>query len=452
MTTRQKSDQEHYRGFVLAFEPKRTEKVAWQLESIGHASESFSAMDWAFEPREVVFLVLDADGLALSGAALMERMYGSGGTGKLMMRLRDPVLFDEPIAPESLGDGIALSENVSTAEQLKRIRIALWRSLVAAVKRLRPKSAGPLDELFAKRLEDQRLFGASVRIDRLVEERDAVGLALDIANLDRRETLRGLSLRRVDEAGSVLDLLDAEPVHEQDLIRHDQGVFEEHLNESMRNGEFYGAGGRAVRVYVYDKKAIETVLGIDLLIYQEVYRSFLLLQYKAMERNVGPPAATWSYLMDGQGHKQIDAMDVAEAAIQRQPRDEGDIWDWRLHQSPFYFKFCERTRPRSRDESLVSGITLGLRHLKHFLTQRLPEGEIERRIGYHNCPRYLNNTQFVQLAREGWIGCGRQGFGLISQVLKANEQGGRRAMLALIAGASEGAPATDARKRGWRQK
>jgi hypothetical protein len=149
---------------------------------------------------------------------------------------------------------------------------------------------------------------------------------------------------------------------------------------------------------------------------------------------VGPErGGTWSYDVDGQTYTQLDAMAAVKTAIQHQPAQEGGIWNWRLHESPFYFKYCEKTRPQARDESLVQGIILDADHLRHFL--QMPESKNRgqgRRVGYDNCPRYLNNSQFVELARYGWIGCDRKGYALITELVSENKRGGKRAMLAVL--------------------
>ena len=59
-----------------------------------------------------------------------------------------------------------------------------------------------------------------------------------------------------------------------------------------------------------------------------------------------------------------------------------------------------------------------------------PKGGLS--VGYHNCPRYFNNTEFIQLARLGWIGAGTQSINFLTHVLEANARGGRAAMLAVI--------------------
>jgi hypothetical protein len=115
------------------------------------------------------------------------------------------------------------------------------------------------------------------------------------------------------------------------------------------------------------------------------------------------------------------------------PPSPATLWSYRLHDGPFYFKFCEQFRPDARDDSLIKGITMSEPHLREFLT--LPEAKGASgglSIGYENCPRYLSNTEFIQLAKVGWIGAGPQSISLLKQVLHANREGGRSAMFAVI--------------------
>jgi hypothetical protein len=94
----------------------------------------------------------------------------------------------------------------------------------------------------------------------------------------------------------------------------------------------------------------------------------------------------WMYRVDKQIQKQIRTMGKAELAIAAQEGSPPSMTDWRLHSNPFYFKFCETTRPEARDDSLIRGITLSIEHLREFLL--LPESRGERDaqiIGYRNC-------------------------------------------------------------------
>lgn len=47
---------------------------------------------------------------------------------------------------------------------------------------------------------------------------------------------------------------------------------------------------------------------------------------------------------------------------------------------------------------------------------------------------YLNNSQFLELARDGWIGCDSSGLAVISEVIAAGQKGGKIAMYAVIKG------------------
>lgn len=437
MARKNKADKPPYSGYFLTFEPGRTSKIAESLYYPGEASKSFSAMDWTFERREIALLSLTPGEVTIDAVVLMERMHGSGGTGKLKLRMWSPIMIEQPIKAEEIEDVFPAKARLCTAETFRRIPHVEWPTLLDAIKRQRPDLTGRLDLLVEMREQQSRLSGNDSRILRLTEQRDALGLTLDIASLDRKTILREAHLSRVGTASSVLDLLDGETLQEQDLVRIDQQAFRGLLAaDDTRSSRFTGPGGREVRVHVYDKKPLETVLGIDLLIFLADYESYLLLQYKSMEPKSDGEGKTWSYLVDRQLMDQIGAMDRATAAIATQPVPGADAMKhWRLTDEAFYFKFCETTRPDARDDALVAGITMGHSYLKRFLA--LPEARGKHgghRVGYNNCPRYLNNSQFVDLAREGWIGCDQRGYAFISEVIKAGAEGGRSAMLAVIEG------------------
>lgn len=297
MARKRQADKPPYSGYFLTFEPGRTSKFAESLHYPGEASESFSAMDWTFERREIALLSLTPGEASIDAVVLMERMHGSGGTGKLKLRMWSPIMIEQPIKPEEIADVFPATARLCTAETFRRIPHEEWPNLLDAIKRQRPDLAVRLDLLVEMREQQSRLSGNDTRILRLTEQRDALGLTLDIASLDRRSILREANLSRIESASSVLDLLDREALQEQDLVRIDQRAFRGLLAAGdTRSSSFTGPGGREVRVHVYDKKPLETVLGIDLLIFLADYESYLLLQYKSMDPksdDEARPGRTW---------------------------------------------------------------------------------------------------------------------------------------------------------------
>lgn len=435
-----------YGGFVLTFEPERTEWLARHLSRRLQLTESFSAEDWDLEPRELVFLVLEERPYTIAAFGLMEYMYGSGGFRKTKMRMTQMHIFDDPISEREF-QRKGFGELICTPERMDRLTPERWVSLLADVKNVRPQDVDAIEGIAAQRVIERRILGDSRRVERLNEQRDALGLALDIADVDRLPILQSMETRKIGEAKSILDLLDHLPIHERSMVEHDARVFEALLGEApTRSMTFANKSGRSVRVLVVDKTDLETALGIDLIVYQLRYENFLLLQYKRMDKVEGG----WSYPVPATSdvHRQLGQMRTFMAtANAQQGGSPPTLWSYRLNDDPFYFKFCEQFRADARDSSLVPGITMSACHLDEFLA--LPEACGERggvSVGYDNCPRYLTNTDFTQLARSGWIGAGRHSVALMKQVLEANAKSGRTAMLTVIDAPKD----TSAAGRDWK--
>lgn len=418
-----------YSGYILTFEPERTQWFAQRLYEGCEFSESFSALDWTFQARELVFLVLNKQPISISAITLMERMHGSGGSGKLKMRMSKTVVFDALLDVNKLSlEGI--EDMICTPERLKRVGQDSWNAIINKVKQLQPSKADAVDALITLRTLDRRLLGDSTKVARLNEQRDALGISLEIAQLDRPSIIGNLHIERINEAQSILDLLDVVTVQERSLVEHDRRIFEMLLgDQSYHNAYFSGDPKRSVRAYVVDKDPLETVLGVDLIIYNACFDNYLLLQYKGMDKD----KLGWSCTVDTQMQFQLERMSAFRSKSNTMSPTLPTLWTYRLNDDPFYFKFCERVRPSAREESLIRGITMSEMHVREFLA--LPEAKGIKgglSIGYHNCPRYLNNTDFIQLASIGWIGAGKQATSLMRQVLEANIQGGRSAMLTVI--------------------
>jgi hypothetical protein len=425
-----------YSGFVLTFEPERTQWLKDQLQAGAELKESFSSLDWTFERRELVLLVLNADPLSISAITLMERMHGSGGSGKLKMRMSEMVVFDKPVTESELRI-TDLRSIVCTPETLNRTEPSTWEALIVGLRQVRPFYADSIDLLISSREAERRILGQSNRVARLNEQRDGLGLTLDIAQIDRTSVMKAMKVDKIETAKSILDLLDTIPIQERSLLEHDARIFQLLLGQKTSHSAMFSDGSdrsvRSVRVHVVDKTDLETVLGIDLIIYSTCHENFLLLQYKRMDKGI----SGWAYQISPTSnlYLQLNSMAAFRAATTSVSASLSSptLWSYRLNDEPFYFKFCEQLRPDARDNSLIPGITLSEPHLREFLT--LPEAAGPKgglAVGYHNCPRYFNNTEFIQLARVGWIGAGKQSVALLKKVLDANQEGGRAAMLAVI--------------------
>lgn len=416
-----------YSGFILTFEPERTKWIAEHIE-IHDITESFSSRDNKFEPKELVFLVLDHEPPSFSAIAIMQRVRGSGGSAKIKMRFSNSIIFNKDIILlEELG---CSNSDLRSPESIQRVSQSKWLLMVENIKKTCPDQASEIQALIESRTQVNTVNFDTPKGQNINEQRDGLGLALEISDIGKREVLSGIRLDYYDNAKSVLDIFDSIEPYERDLVERDAVLFRKILGiDPASVGKFTDGIDRSVRVMVTDKTSIEETLGVDLIIYSSCYNSYLLLQYKRMEKI----KSSWLYRISPSSniHDQLQIMDgFHRVAGTSSPTKK---WDYRLNSNPFYFKFCERKIDLSKEDSLIRGITMNEEQFRcHFSSLATTESPKSGTIGYDNCSRYLSNTDFIQLAKGGWIGANDKSSEIIAQILKQNMQRNRSAMLAII--------------------
>lgn len=431
-----KRENQPYRGFIVEFEPERSSRVTEWLSAGYKVSDSFSSDDWSLGRKEV-FLILGPeptkDEKALIGAVFVERTRGTGGLRKPKYRFTRPVLFDKAIESEELVNAkLDVTHSISGPNGGIRLTLKLWNSLLAFLRIARPAQAQALDALVALVEKEVQIIGGTNKLDRLAEQRDAVGLVLGMAGLDRAEIFKSVDAAKAEGADDFLDLLTTYRQQERSLIDHDERWLQVLLKDAAEGLTFSTPGTTAkVKVRITDKEPLETALGVDLLIYHSLYNSLIFLQYKAMEKD---GVDGWFYTPDSQLRIQLASMAAARTTMKRRINVPATLASQRLNDEPFYFKLCERRKPDSGDASLVAGMSMSSPHFEGFLTfpeaKGGPSGGI--RVGYKNCHRYFNNTEFVSLAKGGWIGTSAQGSDFMKKVVTASFEGKRALVYALI--------------------
>lgn len=430
-----KVDKQPYSGFIAEFEPERSTTMVEHLNIGYDVSDSFSKDDWALGRKEIFFIASAASEeapQALVGAVFVERMHGTGGTRKPKYKLTYPVLFQPSVAFDEIEQHIELGDILSSPRGGVRVLHQTWLSLLNLVRKIRPAQAKQLEALLKLIDQDTQLLGGTNRLDRLAEQRDAFGIVFDMAGLDRAGIFKGIDAKKIDAANSFADLLASHRKQERSLIEHDAQWLELLLARDIKEIAFSSdKTASKVTILVADKEPLETALGVDLLIYQSLYNSLIFIQYKAMEKSTNDG---WFYTPDNQLRVQLKAMINARTAMPTKDKVTQNMAAIRLNDDPFYFKLCERRTPKAAEASLVAGMSMNAIHLEEFLSfpqaQGGPLGGI--RVGYKNCYRYFNNTEFLKLAKGGWIGTSASGSDFMMQVVRASLENKRALVYALI--------------------
>lgn len=159
--------------------------------------------------------------------------------------------------------------------------------------------------------------------------------------------------------------------------------------------------GRLITINA-NKTATESCTGVDMIYYNTIFDSFVMVQYKCMhDESDGQPC----YRPGGNKksyEREMASMDRINASLNGVCEDLGDF---RLSACPFYFKLCESKSPGPMGYELSKGMYIPLELFKAFMEDPITTGpQGGKYIGWSNCYRKFNNSEFAGLVRSGWIG------------------------------------------------
>ena len=244
---------------------------------------------------------------------------------------------------------------------------------------------------------------------RLREERDTVGIAMDLAGISRRG--RPLSdpsdVIRVGEPFGALRLRSSSIVNEDDLIAYDLSRFDVYSTVRPLSPAAYIVEDQGIRLTVINvnRKELERVHGVDLVYYDEITDQATAVQYKRLkyELIVGRQGESkWVFRRNEELERQLQLMDYPSRP------SPVCLGDWRISPCPTYFKFIKDNIFDPDDAGLLKGMYVP----SDYLALGIKDGSFNTgvkggfEITYTNT-RYLSRSVFVELVRKGWIGTSR---------------------------------------------
>ncbi|WJZ68414.1 hypothetical protein [Kocuria rosea] len=278
------------------------------------------------------------------------------------------------------------------------------------------------------------------RLQEMQEARDAIGLALDIADLPGLDkSVFSRSTRDVvpeDVIASVVKnahLAD----NEEDLIPEDLRRFDKDTQTNLVTGHVAQFRGRDYELTVFNvnKKPFEVALGVDLIYWDTINNIFTLVQYKRLDpvqENGG--VKDWVYKNEAEIRRQLELMITPSSAV-------NSAADWRMT-SPYWFKFVRRDAARFQDTKLLKGIYVPADYLRLALDDGSlrtgPQGGF--RVSYNNVKR-LTRATFSELIRRGLIGTEATQSADLMSVIGDLGASGRSAIVAIKSQWQESEPA-----------
>ncbi len=213
-------------------------------------------------------------------------------------------------------------------------------------------------------------------------------------------------------------------VLEDNVIAQDASVipgFELKVKHVTGRAVFFNSGER-LDVYTANKGPLEEMLGVDLIYVNETVGNTVMVQYKLLRTHPdsGSAKSDWIFRPDEQFELEVDRMKLLPV--------KGKPTDYRLHRSPFFFKFVKRTGDGETHASFV----VSLDHLKQYLdspNSKGPKGGV--RVSFRSLDGvYLRETDLLGLIRSGYIGTHRLETDALKHIIQAVSEGKRSLVLA----------------------
>jgi hypothetical protein len=326
----------------------------------------------------------------------------------------DSISFEEidRVLNKAVADDFLKYANIDLSGIEKRFPSELWLVLIEAIKTLRHNCVEPLEQLEQKRQIQQDKTESRVK-ENLAEQKDSIGLALDIFKADRAAELTKWTppAKEREDVPPFLEGLEAANVLEDTIVGHDAQVFGDWYKDQDKSYQIGVATflkqGQRLSVMNVNRTPVEKALGVDLLYYHHQFQAYIMVQYKRMilkskEFRFQLPKPD---NLEDSYNKEIRAMEEFERTYPMEPSDIKALGDYRLYPGTFYFKLCQALNFDPLSPDLTPGMYIPLDYWQHLIRSQQvlgPQGGIS--ITKDNVGRYLNNTLFVQLAQSGWIG------------------------------------------------
>lgn len=273
------------------------------------------------------------------------------------------------------------------------------RALLDAFVELRPWTAEVIERL--QQPQDLRLPRGR-RGELLSQERDGLGLLLDIADVGRT-VLRAWTPPPIGVP--FLAGMPTTPVLEDHLIAHDIDRYSDWLSVPTDNVAWraYQRRGRRMFVMNANRTPVERTLGVDVVYWNEHDKAFVLVQYKKLTRALKGTSRAGAheyhdvFRPDRNLAAELERMTAIDTLCEQQ------AGDFRLLPTPCWLKLCRFDAHISDPSALTKGMYLARSHFEELLNKSAgPRGG--KQLTYDNVPRHITNTMFTDLVKDGWLG------------------------------------------------
>jgi len=259
----------------------------------------------------------------------------------------------------------------------------------------------------------------------IAQEKDAVNLVFKMFDFKESDVPRWHSN---DSSAPFLNGYNNLTVREDPMVNHDSQVFGDwsKIGQYTLGAVEFIKENQKITMMNVNRQPLENTLGVDLLIYHHTYKSYVLVQYKRMVKETD----LYIYRPTDKSYKsEIERMNAFMETLQ--PASGNSIQNYRLNNEMFYFKLCPAKIETKNSNRMVSGMYIPLQLWDILLNDKCTDGKKGgKQFSYNNTGRYFNNSQFINLAQNGWIGSKIEDTNEITEIILSSIESGNSLTLA----------------------
>lgn len=413
------------KGLVIRFNRSRLELLS------NHEEFSEPARDFSYSRNlPLTCFVIDESGL-LKAIALGTRGV-KAGTDLRRVNLSEIKFLSSAVHCQSIEDHTPNRLKKGVANTLAYGGLFTSKGFFSVIETL-IEFAPELEEVF-ERFSVQRYK----RIQQLSEnkrkslarQKEALTTALMLGGFDRSE-LREWTPSGNNNEMSFLEGLPSCRLREDQMIVNDLQTFPKMdlLKTTPFSSAVFQGDNKRLTVILANKLELERQTGTDLIYYNETYKSFVMIQYKALEKEAHDAVFRFP---SSQLTEEIERMDKLLKLLS-EIKSEDNPNNFRISENPFFLKFCSREVLNPDDSGLIPGMYLPLELWKSLegCEKSLNGPKGGRFLSYKNVGRYFDNTEFSHLVSKSWVGTRIEQSEVLEDLIKEIITTGKSAMLAI---------------------
>lgn len=308
-------------------------------------------------------------------------------------------------------------------------------AMADAIRKMAPQASFLLDRYGKERRERIGRLSSGTR-QALAYQKEAISTALSIAGIDRHPLQMWTPS---DKPVSFLDGLPSARLREDPMVVHDLMHLPgfEILKTYPYGAAVFESPRAWLTVLLANRQPLEKQTGTDLIYFNETFQSFVMVQYKAMDKKSGE-GARFYLSSDRNLPKEIARMEALETQL-ASCIPSTTHHGFRLTENPFFIKLCPRIVFNPDDIGLIRGMYLPFSYWKLLETSSDILGEQGgRQITYENVGRYFNNTEFVTVVAKAWVGTTPSQSAILQEAIRQSIETGKAVAVAIKSGDKAG--------------